>query len=212
MRIVDLSHVLEAQMPLFPGTQPPRFADSARIDTDGYREKRITLSVHTGTHLDVPAHILASGETLDQLPVETFCGSAFLLDRSRASDGPIQPTDLTAHETAILESDYLILNTGWSRYWGDARYFSDFPVLSLPAADWLAHAGLKGVGMDTLSADLLDAPGLPVHHRLLAAGMVIVENLTNLAAIPAGRFLFSCLPLNIKNGDGSPVRAVAMLP
>ncbi|BBO92414.1 cyclase family protein [Desulfosarcina ovata] len=212
MRIVDLSHVLEAQMPLFPGTEPPRFADSARIDTDGYREKRITFSVHTGTHLDVPAHILAAGETLDQLPVETFCGLAFILDRSRTEDGPIQPADLAVHEKAILGSDYLILNTGWSRYWGGARYFSDFPVVSLAAADWLAHAGLKGVGLDTLSADPLDAPGLPVHHRLLAAGMVIVENLTNLTAIPADRFLFSCLPLNIKDGDGSPVRAVAILP
>jgi arylformamidase len=65
--------------------------------------------------------------------------------------------------------------------------------------------------MDTISADPVGSADLPNHHILLGAGMVIVENLTNLSAVPDGPFLFSCFPLNIKDADGSPVRAVAMV-
>lgn len=70
---------------------------------------------------------------------------------------------------------------------------------------------LKGVGMDTISADPADAADLPVHNILLGAGMVLVKNLTNLEAVPAPSFLFAGFPLKIRDADGSPVRAVAII-
>ncbi|MBC2742974.1 MAG: cyclase family protein [Desulfosarcina sp.] len=212
MDIIDLSHFLEAGMPVYPGTGTPVLAEVNTIDSDGFREKKLTFYSHTGTHMDAPAHIVAGTKTLDQLPVDTFCGDAFLLNCTRAGKGTVDLQDLLPHEDAIRKCAFLLLLTGWSRYWGDERYFSDYPVLTPDAARWLAALGVKGIGMDTISADQADSVDLPIHNILLGAGMVIVENLTNLDAILKESFVFSCFPLKIKDADGSPVRAVAMVP
>ena len=211
MTLIDLSHFLEADMPVYPGTEAPVLVAANSIDRDGFREKKITFYSHTGTHMDAPAHIVPGAKTLDQLPVETFCGDAFLLNVTGAGRGEIDLRDLLAHGDAIRACDFLILYTGWSRYWRDERYFSAYPVLTANAARWLADGGLKGLGMDTISVDPSDSADLPIHHILLGAGLVIVENLTNLAALAGRPFRFSCFPLKIKDADGSPVRAVAMI-
>ncbi|BBO71310.1 cyclase [Desulfosarcina alkanivorans] len=211
MKIIDLSHFLESRMPVFPGAEPPALEETATIETDGYLEKKITFNSHNGTHIDAPAHIVTGAKTLDQLTMDTFCGEAFLLSCIGAGKAVIDLRDLLPYTEAIHTSDFIIFNTGWSRYWGDDRYFSGYPVLSENAARWLAGVGLKGVGMDTISADTIDSEDLTVHHVLLGAGMVIVENLTSLAALPDRSFLFSCFPLKIKDADGSPVRAVAIM-
>ena len=212
MRIVDLSHALEPDMPLYPGTMAPRFTETAAIETDGYREKRISLGVHTGTHVDAPAHLIRGAKSLDRLPVETYCGEALLVDVSAHGKPSVTLDDLLFHQDVLGNLPFLLLRTDWSRYWGNAQYFTGYPTLTPAAARWLAGTGVKGVGLDTLSADPLDAPGLAIHHILLGAGMIIVENLTNLSALPAAGFIFSCLPLKIRDADGSPVRAVAMVP
>jgi arylformamidase len=210
MKFIDLSHFLEPDMPVFPGESPPEIKDTAAIDTDGYRLKHITLSSHTGTHVDAPAHIVAGAKTLDQLPMDTFCGEAFLLN-CMTSRRHIHLQDLLPHGEVIRRHPFLLLHTGWSRYWGDARYFNGYPVLAPDAARWLAEAGLRGVGVDTISPDPVDSVELPIHNILLGAGMIIIENLTNLEAIKDQAFLFCCFPLKIKDGDGSPVRAVAII-
>lgn len=90
-------------------------------------------------------------------------------------------------------------------------YFSDYHVLSLEAANWLTQFGLKGLGLDTISADEVEARDLAVHKIFLRNDTVIIENLANLGELPCNRFIFSCFPLNFENADGSPVRAVAII-
>ncbi|WP_419657007.1 cyclase family protein [Desulfosarcina variabilis str. Montpellier] len=211
MHIIDLSHALEPNMPLYPGTAAPRFEETASIENDGYREKRISLCVHTGTHVDAPAHLIKGAQTLDQLPLEMFYAEALLLNVSAPGKLVITMDDLTALDSKRKDGRFLLLRTDWSRHWGCEDYFSGYPTLSQAAARWLAQTGIIGVGLDALSADPLDAPALPIHHILLGAGMIIVENLTHLSALPEKGFIFSCLPLNIVDADGSPVRAVAVL-
>lgn len=131
MRIIDLSHYLESDMPLYPDTAAPRFEETAAIQTDGFREKRISLCVHTGTHVDAPAHIIAGAKTLDQFSADTFCGPVILLDCTAAGRSIIDYSYLRSFEKSIRQSEFLILRTGWSRYWGNERYFSGFSVFSL---------------------------------------------------------------------------------
>ena len=90
MAIIDLSHFLEADMPLYPGKELPVFEERASIEMDGYREKKIALCSQTGTHMDAPAHIIAGAKTLDQLLVETFCGDAFPLTIRDADGSPVR--------------------------------------------------------------------------------------------------------------------------
>jgi kynurenine formamidase len=107
--------------------------------------------------------------------------------------------------------DFLLLHTGWSRHWGRPAYFEGFPVCSPALARQLAAMPLKGVGVDAISVDAVEAADLPNHHRLLGAGKIIIENLTGLAAVAGKKFRLVCFPLKIAAGDGSPVRAVAIL-
>ena len=70
---------------------------------------------------------------------------------------------------------------------------------------------MAGFGVDAISVDPVGAETLTVHHTLLEAGLILVENLTNLDRLPGRPFHFSALPLNLRGGDGSPVRAVALI-
>ncbi len=101
--------------------------------------------------------------------------------------------------------------TGWSNRWGDESYFDEFPAMNLEAAKWIANQHLKGVGTDAISIDLISAKVFEVHHVLLGANMVIVENLNQLERLLDKVFQLSVLPLKIKEADGSPIRAIAIV-
>lgn len=210
MRIIDLSHPISADMPVYPGTEPPVFDIGCTLEEHGFLEKKIRLFSHTGTHMDAPAHLIKGGKTLDQFPAERFVGKAIRWDWDAVGNrdpGGIPhsvPTDFRG-------VDFILIHTGWSRYWRTDRYFSNYPVLSPGAAEQLAGFGLKGIGIDTISMDRSDTRDYPVHKALLGKDIVLIENLTNLADLGNDPFLFSGLPLSFRDADGSPVRAVAMI-
>jgi kynurenine formamidase len=211
MILIDLSHPITQDMPVYPGTEPPVIVTGCTVAENGFFEKKITLYSHTGTHIDAPAHLIKAGKTLDAFPVERFFGPALVLDGSGAEGGIIAPENLEPHLEDFERVDFLLIRTGWSRYWGAEQYFSAFPVLSIEAAESLTCLGLKGIGFDTVSPDPIDSTDLPVHRVLMAAEMLIIENLTGLERLPGSPFAFSCLPLPFEDADGSPVRAVAYL-
>lgn len=210
MRIVDLSQVIEPDMTVFPGTDAPSINPIRFLGEHGYNERSLTLTTHTGTHMDAPAHLLEGAPTLDMLGAERFIGRAMVLDATSAGQ-EIGLETLEARQTGIAASDYLLLRTGWDGKWKTGEYLEGFPALSEEAARWLARQNMKGVGVDAISVDVIDSQDLPVHHALLGAGMVIVENLKGLSMLPETGFTFCCLPLPLAGADGSPARAVAIL-
>lgn len=213
MRIVDLSQMIAPDMPLWPGTPAPLFDDLGTVSRDGFGERWLQLSSHTGTHVDAPAHIIDGAATLDQLDAERFIGSGVLLDLRAVRPGDAVGADcLLAARASIEASDFLLLHTGWSRLWGKDAYHRGYPVLSVEAAALLAGSGLKGVGIDAPSFDSEESAELPVHRCLLGAGLVLIENLTALDKIGGNGFYFSALPLPIAGAEASPVRAIATIP
>ncbi|NTW54148.1 MAG: cyclase family protein [Chlorobaculum sp.] len=211
MRIIDLSHPISAQMPLWPGTPAPEFSDLHMISRDGFGERWLQLSSHTGTHLDAPAHIVEGAATLDRLPVDAFIGKGFLIDLRETRHGAITLEALLEFRAQIGQAEFLLLHTGWSRFWGSDAYHRGYPALSAEAAEWLAGAGLKGIGIDAPSFDAGDSDTLPVHKRLLGAGILLIENLTALDQLTSSFFLLSVLPLNIAGAEACPTRAVGIL-
>ena len=210
MRCIDLTHPLHTGSPVYPGTEPPRFDRSASLEDSGHVETRILMHTHTGTHLDAPAHMVAGGATLDQYDACAFFGPAALIDVTSHAGPLIGVETLTGHQDRIDEADFVLLRTGWSRRWATDDYLGAFPALSPEAARWLLEFDIKGVGVDAISIDLMESTTYPVHHTLMAEDVLILENLTNLDRIEAQRFHLSCLPLAIRDADGSPVRAVAI--
>lgn len=117
------------------------------------------------------------------------------------------------HDMKVLgqkEGTMVLLRTGWDQYWGTDKY-RDHPFLSREAARKIVEAGIRVLGVDTLSPDQTSAEGgntdFGVHEVVLGAGALLAENLTNLAALQGGSWVVSLVPLKIEGCDGSPVRA-----
>lgn len=223
MRIIDLSWPVAPGMPMFPGDPPVTLTRMGSLETHGFVSHLASLPAHSGTHMDAPAHVVRGGAALADLPLARFAGAGAVLDL-RARPGlavteddlapllaPLLPS-LLAHAAAAA---FLLLRTGDEDRWGDPAYYTAGAHLTPGAARLLAALpelsgiGLSGIGMDAGSADPLSATELPAHHALLEAGLVIVENLRGLGQLPARGFTFLCLP--VLGGDGSPVRAAALL-
>ncbi len=206
---IDLSHTIEENMPLYPGMPPPTLKECATINGDGYRESVLNLSTHTGTHIDVEAHIFHHGKVIDEYMIDQFYGTARLINCS--GNQVITDGQLRQRVEEIDLPEFLLLYTGWERYWGQNEYYSNYPVLSTSAAKFLSKLPLKGIGIDSISFDAFDNSKLTNHKILLKQEMILVENLQGLKKIPNKEFTFACFPLKLRNGDSSPVRACAIL-
>lgn len=210
MKVTDLTHIICSDMSVFPGDEQPIFEKVSTLEVDGFREKRITISSHTGTHIDAPAHMLRRGACLEDLDIENFIGRATILDFSNTAIELIDVCSLKPFEDKIKDIEFIIIKTGWSKYWGNKKYYKDFPSLSEEAAKWLAEFNLKGIGIDALSIDDIKSETFVVHKILMKKNIIIIENLTNLDGIHNEHFVLSVMPLKNKNADGSPVRAIAI--
>jgi arylformamidase len=212
MRIIDLTRIIETNMPVYPGSKRVVLVKEARLNDIGYNEIRMHISTHCGTHIDCGLHLLNKGFDTNTQDLTSFYGEGIVIDcRSFSETGIITKDYLHTSEHLLQSTEFLLLYTGWSEYWGLAEYLDHFPVLDQKAADYLVQFNLKGIGTDTISFDPLNDHKLRVHHILLSHGIVLIENLTNLGSLPASPFIFSCLPLKLKDGDGSPVRAVGIV-
>ena len=212
MKVIDLTHYIDSEMPVYPGTEPPTFSTPCTIETSGFTESRVALYSHTGTHIDAPAHIIPGAKTLDHLDIDHYFGRACMLDLTPVMKGTIDIADLKPHEDLMGKGDFVLLHTGWSEFWNKGRYFEGYPLLSPEAATWISGFRLKGLGVDMISIDREGTADFPIHRILLEQNILIIENLTNLQGLPGMGFSFSCLPLKFENADGSPVRAIAIIP
>jgi kynurenine formamidase len=211
MKIIDLSHIISPDMPVYPGTHSPVFSASFTIEKNGYAEKMISMESHTGTHVDAPAHMIKGSGTLDKYAIDQFIGMAYVADVSGLKKKTIGVEDLEIELEIIGRKDFVLFYTGWSKYWGNEKYFGDFPVLSNELVRKLTGFRLKGIGLDTISLDPVESINYPNHLTVFKKNMIIIENLTNLDKLIGKEFLFICNPLKIAGGDGSPVRACAII-
>jgi len=205
-RIVDLSHPVGADTPVYPGDGPVRVEV---LDESAMNLSRVDFSVHTGTHIDAPFHFFHGAETIDLTPLERCMGLARLIDlRGIPTGGEIRRQHLETYGDALRQVRMAVLHTGWCKNWGLPHYFTGHPCLTAESAQFLVACGTQLVAVDMPSVDR--AP-YPAHRILLGAGVLIVENLTNLEAIGADLFRLVALPLKLAGRDGSPVRAAAIV-
>lgn len=210
MKIIDLTQTIHHDMPVYPGTKKPILQKVNTIEKNGFAETRIDMFSHTGTHIDAPAHMLQHGVHLDNINVDNFIGYATILDFSKEKLQTINVTSCKIYEELLEGVEFIIIKTGWSKYWGEDKYYKDFPFLSDEAAQWLTQYKLKGIGIDAISIDNACSTSYNVHKTFMRNNIIIIENLTNLDAVSKQIFILSIMPLKIKDVDGSPVRAVAI--
>jgi kynurenine formamidase len=215
MKLIDLSHILNENISVYPDTVPPIFEVSNTVEKDGFTEIKMTLASHSGTHIDAPSHIIQDAKSLDQFLLDKFVGTSIVIPCQDKEEITVEY--LQTFEDRIAQVDFILFFTGWQYKWNTPDYFSDSPTPTKEAAQWLTKFKLKGIGIDSFSVDkiisahIVTSENLPNHHILLAKEILLIENLTNLDKLPGGAFSFQCIPLNIENADGSPIRPIAML-
>lgn len=210
-RIADLSQPISADMPTYPGDPSPRIEVLSTINEGGANAIRIVLSAHAGTHVDVPYDLLESGKTVDELPLEAFCGSALTYDLTRKALGSrICPDDLEPG-TPFRHGEIALFYTRSNDPTMSESTRRCFTCLDTTMADWLIEKRVKAVGIDSMSVDSLDSSDNEVHKQLLRNEIVIFENFSNNLRLLVGkRALFFGMPLRLERADASPVRAFAL--
>ena len=225
--IIDLSQEIFSGMPVFPGL--PEVAISVHVtheEWDGITGSdvvspavnRLDMGEHTGTHVDSMSHMARQyrGQSIDTMPLAMFYTEGVCLDLSRKGlQELIEPADL---ERSLAEAgveikpgDTVLLYTGHYRRAFGTDDWHKGPGISTEAARWLGRRGIAAFGVETASPGVRGVSNKEVHHICGELGFTHYENLIHLERlIGRGRFRFIGLPLRIRGGTGSPVRAVAV--
>lgn len=211
MNIIDLTHLMTNDMPVYPGSKTHNIKQVNNVKTDGYAQTHFSIYSHLGTHIDAPAHMLENANWLNDFPIDKFVSPGLVIDCTKITNNLIEIETLRHYARQLMQVDYALLYTGWDKNWGSEKYFIDLPALSDDAAEYLSEFQLKGLGVDTISVDKVESESLSVHKILMQQDLIIVENLTNLKHLVGKEFLFSCAPLKYENSDGSPVRAFGII-
>jgi kynurenine formamidase len=210
-----VSRVVDLTLPFDPRNPRVQFEPLRRIEVDGWTITKVSFDTHAGTHLDAPCHQLPGGTSLDEMDLAKCMGPAFICDlRQIPADQDIEVADFAPWADRIVPGSRVIYRTDWTERFGQPGYREGFPCPSVACAEWLAARGIVLLGMDTPSVGPVYRTAravIDVHTPLLRAGVVIVEELTNLRAVPAEPFHFVALPLRLTGGDGSPTRALAVI-
>jgi arylformamidase len=202
---IDISVPVRTGMVEWPGDASARVERTADMDKGaGCNVSSITLSSHTGTHMDAPLHFILGAPSLDSLDFSAIVGPARIIEISDI--GII--TEEHLHEHNIETGERVLLKTENSHTnWPEDGFRKDYVALNTGAARLLAEIGVRCIGVDYLSVGPFKGDGKTVHTTLLSAGIWIIEGL-DLSNVTPGNYDLVCLPLRIENGDGSPARAI----
>ena len=208
MKIIDLTHELNSQTPIYPGScdRQPLFEQSATIDREGYTNFNVTMGMHTGTHIDCPAHMRQKGRTIDKVPLEQLCCRAYVIN---AKNCAIIDENLIEAIMMPQPASALLIYTGYDMYYGKPEYFTQHPVLTEKAVRSIIAKKFGLIGIDTPSPDRFP---FALHKQLFAHNILIIENLTQINnLIGASNTMLYALPLKCKT-DSAPARVIAVIP
>lgn len=211
MKVIDLTHVISEEMPVYPGTETPKLAQANTYEKDGFKETLMTMFSHTGTHMDPPAHLFAGRTTLDQFDVSQFVGKGLVIDCRDLEEGDkVTMERINRYGDKAEKAEFLLFNFGWDARWGKDTYFNDYPYIDDEVVDFIIKGNKKGVGLDVIGIDPIPDENLTIHKKLFSNNeIVVIENLMNLDQCGDELFNFFALPLKWENADGSPIRALA---
>ena len=205
-KIYDISVLLGESNADYPGDTPySRSFDSSIKEGASYSLSTLIMSAHAGTHIDAPAHFIEDGRTIDLYPPSRFILKASVIpikDSQSIKPEELQGLEMNKGEAVLFQTRNS--RSGLSR---SGRFSEDYVYLSEDASEICISLGVSMVGIDCTSIERYGSEGDPVHRRLLENDVLILEGL-DLGGVPPGRYYLSCLPLRIKGGEASPVRAV----
>jgi arylformamidase len=202
---IDISVPLRSGMVHWPGDPEVRIERTSSMERgDSLNLSAMSMSLHTGTHMDAPLHFLAGAPGLDRMPLTATVGPARVLEFPGLAS--IDPRQLATR--AIRPRERILLKTANSRRcWATDEFVANYVYVTPEGAQYLAERGIQALGIDYLSIGAPTAQGNLTHRILLGAGIWIIEGL-DLSAVQPGDYELICLPLKVLDGDGAPARAI----
>ena len=200
MKVIDLTHTISEDMPVYPGTEKPKLTTANTYVKDGFKETLLQMYSHVQTHIDPPAHIFANRKILDKFSPEQFIGKALVVDCRNLKEGQAITIDKINIDKANLADFLSLILVG-----------TNISKMKLILMTFLIIQGnFKGIGFDVIRLDPVYDNNLTRHKALFKdTDIVNIENLTHLEQCGDELFCFSCFPLKIENCDGFPIRAIA---
>ncbi len=225
-RVIHLSHLIDTDIPKWPGDPPVEFASVAEIQDDGYYLRRFSLGEHSATHINAPNSFYANGVSVDQYTASSLIVPAVVINICKQaavdSDYVLTVSDIQTWETQfgeILAGNLVILYTGWQEKWSNQKAFFNqdiqgkmhFPGFSYEATEFLiTHRQITGVGIDTHGVDSGQDTNFTINRLLLKQSLIVIENLTNLDNLPPQGTTLIIGILRLKGGSGSPAAIMAL--
>ncbi|MCF7935878.1 MAG: cyclase family protein [Synergistales bacterium] len=202
---IDISTALDNETAHWPGDTPFRRETTMELARGDFANlSQLSMSAHTGTHMDAPAHFLEGGATIDSMPITATVGTARVLEIT--DPAAIHAEELERHH--IQQGDRLLFKTrNSSRPERNRGFIEDFVSIAPDGAEYLASRRVRCVGIDYLSVGDYPGGGAETHRILLEAGIWIIEGLQLDHVVP-GAYRLICLPLKLADADGAPARAV----
>lgn len=225
MRLIDLSQEIYQGMPVFPMHQKTMIFSNMTHEecrknygaSLGFATRNLLINEHGPTHSDALYETNPDGPTIDEMDINYFWGSAICLDVSHVPvtryievmdlDKALKKSGLT-----IRKNDIVLLYTGnFTRAYGTKAYTDNYSGLNRESAKWICEKGAVNIGVDSPSIDHTADEDFSAHRICLEYKITNTENLCNLEKVAGKRFLYVGLPLRIRDGTGSPIRAVAFV-
>ncbi|KTB48801.1 cyclase family protein [Dehalogenimonas alkenigignens] len=201
---VDISMILDHEMGVWPGDPNVEITPVRQIRNGApYNLSSISMSLHSGTHLDAPRHFIETGLSVDRAPLDLLIGPAQVIELTGGE--PVTP--LMFQKCRIGACKRLILKTNTVGLPAAGKFNRDYRYITPEAGQYLVEKEIGLVGIDSPSIGPIEPDAYDVHRSLLDAGIWILEGL-DLSMITPGMYDLICLPMKIRDGDGAPARVV----
>ena len=226
--IVDLSHLITPEIPLWPGDPRVEFKTVARLEKDGYYLRRFSIGEHSATHMNAPNSFHHQGAGIDAYAPQSLVQPAVVIDVRRQSrqnpDYIITSQDVIRWEKKygrIKSKSIVIFYTGWQERWQSPKAFLNpdangglhFPGIGGQTTHFLLkQRNIAGVGIDTHGVDPGQDEQYATNTQILANNGIVLECLTNLHKLPPKGATLVIGLLRLHQGSGSPVSVLAFTP
>ncbi|MFE1748587.1 cyclase family protein [Coleofasciculus sp. H7-2] len=227
-QIVDLSHIIDPNMPIWQNDPLVEFETVAELEKDGYYLRRFSMGEHSGTHINAPNSFYEDGVGIESYPAQSLVVPAIVIDicdKTTANfDYALTTVDVLNWEQQhhpISANSVVLLYTGWQEKWGDRRAFFNqdeqgkfhFPGFGAETSRFLIEQrAIAGVGIDTHGVDAGQDETFSTNRLVLEKAGIVLENLTNLDRLsPSGTTLVIGI-LRLRGGSGTPVSVLAFVP
>ncbi|MEA5575346.1 cyclase family protein [Anabaena sp. UHCC 0451] len=225
-RVIHLSHLIDIDIPQWPGDPSVKFTTVAQLQDDGYYLRRFSLGEHSATHINAPNSFYGNGISIDEYSAQSLVVSAVVIDIcNQATANPdylLTVTDILTWEGkfgTISVNKLVLLYTGWQTKWLDKKAFLNqdadgnmhFPGFGSDATQFLiTERQIAGVGIDTHGVDSGQDSNFITNRLILAKPRIVLENLTNLDQLPPQGTTLIIGILRLRGGSGSPAAVMAL--